>query len=127
MNKTKFFKPYVAPNVCALKETGPGVYIIKNLENKIVYIGFSATDVKKTMYRHFQKWNDPTQRRTVYSNLTGIKCRVVFTTAKKAPILEEALILKYKPRDNAQKLEMYTSAQYKNIEAEYWEAPDVPF
>lgn len=126
MKRTKFFKPYEAPNKCALKETGPGVYLIKK-EGKFLYVGFSASDVKKTMYRHFQTWNDPSQRRTTYTNLAGITCRVVFTTAKKAPILEEALILKYKPRDNAQKLEMYSSAQKSNIEAEYWEAPEVPF
>ena len=107
MKKTKKFKPYTGDK-CTLTKTGSGVYIIyKN--DKPDYVGFSGSDLKKTMYRHFQKWSDPTQERVVYKQLHNIECRVIFTTAKKAAVLEEAMILKYEPKNNTQKLKMYTN------------------
>ena len=126
MKKTKTFKPYEAPSVCTLKTTGPGTYIIYK-EGRPVYVGFSASDVKKTMYRHFQSWNDPTQRRVTYKQLANITCRVIFTTAQRAAQLEEYLILKLKPRDNEQKLNLYTQSQLNKIEQEYFQAIEAPF
>lgn len=78
----------------------PGVYLIyKN--RSLVYVGFSASDVYKALYRHLQTWNDPNQQRVTYAKLKGITVRVVYTrTSTKARQLEEALILKHKPADN---------------------------
>lgn len=110
MKKTKNFPPYTDKK-CTLQKTGAGVYIISK-NGKYLYIGYSSADLKKTMYRHFQSWNDPVQRRVTYSQLKDIVCLVIFcNTAKQASILEEALILKHKPRDNEQKLELYTNRQ----------------
>jgi excinuclease UvrABC nuclease subunit len=118
--KTKPFEPYTG-NRCTLTDTGAGVYIIAK-EGKPLYIGFSAKDVKKTMYRHFQEWNDPTQARVTYKNLRGITCRVIWTkTPTQAADLETALILRLKPRDNQQKLEMYAQ-KTKEIEQDFKEA-----
>ena len=127
MQKTKEFKPYTGDK-CTLKTTGAGCYLIRK-GSKIVYVGYSGTDLKKTMYRHFQTWNDPTQQRVVYKQLNEITCRVIFTdTAKRAQLLEEALILKYKPRDNAQKLEMYSQKAKNTILEEVINLPEVaPF
>lgn len=85
----------------------PGIYIIYDGE-KIVYIGYSGTNLYKTMYRHFQKWNDRTQTRVTYRNLKDITVRVVYTTnANQAAKLEKALIVKYKPTDNPMQYETH--------------------
>lgn len=60
------------------------------------------------MYRHFQRWNDPTQIRITYNpNDQNIKVRVIYTTALRAKKLEKALILKYRPTNNPDKYESY--------------------
>ncbi len=60
------------------------------------------------MYRHFQRWNDPTQVRVIYNpNDPGIKVRVIYTTAARSKKLEKALILKYAPKDNPEKYNSY--------------------
>jgi hypothetical protein len=126
MKKTKKFKPYTGDK-CTITKTGAGVYIIyKN--NQPAYVGFSASNVKKTMYRHFQSWNDPTQRRVVYKHLHNIECRVIFTTSKRAAILEEALILKLLPTDNSQKIEMYSKKDKEGLLYEFVQMPEeAPF
>lgn len=84
------------------------------------------------MYRHFQSWNDPTQRRVTFKQLADVSIRVIFCPASKAAILEEALILKYKPKHNDLKLQLYTSKQKQDVIEELTEATfirieDVPF
>ena len=134
MKKTKYFEPYNKAGKCNLTQNQgacAGVYIIyKDL--KPVYVGYSASNLYKTMYRHFQNWNDPTQRRVSYSNLKGIKCRVIFTTVKRAQILEEALILKLKPRDNENKLRLYSDKEREAVniifeKSDIVELENVPF
>lgn len=98
------------PNKYNLKHTKnkSGVYIIK--ENGIIrYIGYSYTNnLYKTISRHFQEWN---AKQTVIS-YAGDKVRyrytirVVFTSPTKAKKLERALLLKYRPRDNAEILNL---------------------
>ena len=126
MKKTRFFYPYTN-NRCALTKSGIGVYIIKK-SGKIVYIGYSSYDVKKTMYRHFQNWNDKTQRRVVYKDLKEVTVRVVFCrTEKQAAILEEVLILKHRPKDNEQKINLYSTAESSAVENTYSASEEVPF
>ena len=118
--RTKYFKPYTPKGDCTLKPSQgarPGVYIVRK-GDQVVYVGHSASNLYKTMYRHFQSWNDPAQRRVTYVQLKDISIRVIFCSASKAPVLEEALIIKYKPRDNYQKLELYTSKQRAAIIAD---------
>jgi len=104
MIKTRLYSPYT-PNG---KTTFPdrqksGVYLI--YKNDVLrYVGFSANDLYKTMYRHFQNWTDSSQKRVVYKNLKDIKVRVVYCTPVMAAKLERALIIKYSPTDNPQKL-----------------------
>lgn len=78
----------------------PGVYLI--YENDfLVYVGYSESNLYKTMYRHFQDWSTSKQYRAIY-NPDKVLIRVIYTkTGGKAKKLETALIIKYKPRDNA--------------------------
>ncbi len=94
-------KPYQSNGKTTFSLQGkPGVYLIY-LKEKVVYVGYSGTNLYKTMYRHFQSWKDKTQTRVVYSDLTNITVRVVYTnTAGTASRLEKALIKKYNPVDN---------------------------
>lgn len=151
MKKTKFFKPYQniitkkAPNgkqivtrgKCTLQKTGPGVYIIKEA-GKIVYIGYASRDVKGVMYRHFQRWTDrrhPDEKRTsVIERVTykepgetfdSYRVRVVFCrSAQQAATLEEALIRKYKPRNNAGKYAVYSLFKHSTAVEKYEDAPE---
>lgn len=84
-----------------------GVYLIYN-DTELRYIGYSGTDVYKTMYRHFQSWKDKTQVRVTYKNIKYVKCRIVYcNNSKQAEELERALIVKYKPIDNPNKYDQY--------------------
>lgn len=79
-----------------------GVYMIFK-RSKIVYIGFSGSDVYKALYRHFESWNDKTQIRITYDP-NKVKVRLIYCrTYIQADRLEKALILKYKPKDNPNK------------------------
>lgn len=94
----------------------PGVYLIYK-SRSLVYVGFSASDVYKALYRHLQEWNDPNQQRITYKNLKNITVRVVYTkTGTKARQLEEALILKHKPPHNINRYDGFIMDE-KNKEA----------
>ena len=78
-----------------------GLYMIRSKKNKkILYVGYSGYDVKKTMYRHFQSWSDPSQRRAVYKNRSLYQIKVIECSCSAAQKLELYLIQKYRPRDN---------------------------
>lgn len=76
-----------------------GVYkIYKN--NELVYVGYSGNNLYRTMYRHFQEWGSSRQYRAIYSE--NVLIEVIYTkTAAQAKDLETALIIKFKPKDNA--------------------------
>jgi len=107
MKKTNLIPPYSPTgktNFPTRKKSG--VYLIYQ-NHKLVYVGYSQTDVYKTMYRHFQFWNDKSQVRVIYPNWEQIKVRIVYCSPLQADRLEKALILKYKPRDNPNKYYQY--------------------
>jgi excinuclease UvrABC nuclease subunit len=118
IKSTGFFKPYLAPRNQTLKSTGAGCYIIKK-NGLVVYVGQSSTDVKGTLYRHFQKWTDRRsawgRRNMIYERTTYFgqdvnlfTVKVIFTpTAYESQLLEFMLIKKLKPRDNELKNELY--------------------
>ena len=88
-----------------------GVYIVRKKGNKkFSYIGFSASNLYKTILRHFQSWNDPTQRRVTYPK-NGYEVKVLKASINRAAAWEKFLIIKFKPKDNETKLEMYTTAE----------------
>lgn len=113
--KTKEAPPYYKKSGAMRQSTTfnlrnvPGVYLIyKN--DRLVYCGFSKTNVYKTLYRHFQEWGTSNQVRTVYTNLKGITCRVIYCkNGNQASRLEKAIIIKHKPKDNQNKYDLYTT------------------
>lgn len=122
MKRTKLKPPYNDDGSTAFPARNvPGVYLIYkerpgllNTERELRYVGYSAKDVYKALYRHFQEWNDRQaalgQRgeRTTYKLLAGIKVRVVYCeNGKQARELERALIIHHRPKDNPDKLELY--------------------
>jgi hypothetical protein len=85
-----------------------GVYLIKE-NGVLVYVGFSGYDLYKTISRHFQVWNSKKQETVTYVNSrfwNDYTIRVVFLSPTKALKLEQALILKHKPRDNSYMLNL---------------------
>lgn len=128
-----------------------GAYIIYAREHdepqsaaKMVYIGSSATNVAKTILRHFQRWysksnNYPDRISYYYRARLGPKAEVftvavTLTTAEEAYELEKALIMKYQPADNRQKYErikesLVTEQQQAPTVAasEFLPAEEVPF
>lgn len=99
--KLKNISPYNEKGKPTFKKRNvKGVYIIRH-KKEILYIGYSGTDLYKTMYRHFQKWDDWSQVRVEYKNTNNLKIDIILTSTKlEASRLEKALIIKYKPKDN---------------------------
>jgi len=79
--------------------TGPGVYLHKNAEGKIIYIG-KAKNLRSRVRSYFQssKNMDPKTRRLV-ANIVDFEFIVVDSEAE-ALILESNLVKKHKPRYN---------------------------
>lgn len=137
MYKLRFKAPYKPNGKTNFPEalSHPGVYLIKE-NGKLVYIGMSQSNVYKTMYRHFQSWDDNRQIRVTYKDKmkrNDYTARVVYCTAAQAARLEAGLILKHRPRDNENKFDQYTmDFQDKKVLSEYEATPtiaieDVPF
>lgn len=113
MKKTRFFPVYdktgKAPKVREYYKKS-GVYLIKE-QGRLVYIGFSRSNVYKTLMRHFQSWSDPTQERITYQGRPRdwYTARIVSATPAQAEKLERALIIKHQPRDNGIKYDTYVN------------------
>lgn len=133
MKVFKFWPPYQANGHTTFPETTnrSGVYLIREGE-KLVYIGYSATNLYRTMYRHFQRWNHRGQEVVSYAGSSKrYTVRVVLCTPAQAARLEKALIIKNRPRDNRDKYRGYkldfqdkkTVDQYENQYA----ITDAPF
>lgn len=121
MKRTRLLKPYKEDGSTTFPARNlPGCYLIYKAggllsEPSLRYVGYSARDVYKALYRHFQEWNDrqvargERSERITYSPPGAYRVRVVYTrTAAQARELEKALILKLQPPDNPDKLEGYT-------------------
>ena len=111
-SKSRFLPVYsggrVNPELVRAGKPRPGVYIIK-VNGNIKYIGYSASNVYKTLTRHFQSWEDSRQTRVTYPRTSAVTARVIYTnTGGQAAALERALILKHRPADNPNKYDNYT-------------------
>lgn len=110
MLRTRLVSPYTA-NGRAVFPTRqwPGVYLIFRADG-LRYVGFSGSDVYKALYRHFQQWNDQSRDRprAVYPKGGSTRVRVIYTNgAAQAARLERALIIRFRPADNPDKLLNY--------------------
>lgn len=132
---SSWFSPYKVINnkkLCTLDYTGSGVYIIKE-KDIVVYIGRSKSDVKKTLYRHFQVWTDLRYDKTknyiariTYwnNNINDYEIKIITCNPEDACTLEELLIKRIEPRDNKLKAEKYGHKYKKIIKSKF---EDVPF
>jgi hypothetical protein len=138
MKRTRLLKPYKEDGSTTFPARNlPGVYIIYKAggllsDPALKYVGFSARDVYKALYRHFQVWNDKQVNRgergerVTYSPPGAYRVRVIYTrTAAQARELEKALILKHQPPDNPDKLEGYLLTPAGTTMAR--QAKDAPF
>jgi len=77
----------------------PGVYIMKNAGNRVLYVG-KAANLKKRLQSYFKKSGpgDP-KTRALVNNITHFEV-VITATEKEALILEANLIKRHKPRYN---------------------------
>lgn len=118
MKRTKRLKPYDSEGRTNFPARNvPGVYMIWRVglfSEELKYVGFGRRDVYKALYRHFQVWNDKQAQygkrgdRITYPQAGAYRVRVIYCkTGAQAGELERALILKYKPVDNPDKLELY--------------------
>lgn len=105
--KTKFLPPYTKNGKTTFANTQgkTGVYLIKE-DGEIVYVGYSGSNLYRTLYRHFQAWNHSYQKVITYkgNSLNRYTVRVILTTPQQADRLETYLIKKYLPRDNQEKI-----------------------
>ncbi len=137
--KSRFISPYNANGSTNMDfcKGHAGVYIIKKKgSNDISYIGYSATNLYKTVLRHFQSWDDKRQVRISYKYKHDYVVRIIITTPARAEKLEKALIIYYKPKDNPDKLRLYAPTKgendiYNEFEAApvktNWEMVECPF
>jgi hypothetical protein len=119
--KTHWFAPYgkkngiYKPNLKLLSnQFKTGVYFIRNKKTtKILYVGFSGYNLYKTIYRHFQSWNDRTQYRATFDKKNSdFQIQIIFCKPKQAQRLEEYFIKKYKEIGQA----TYNNYQYTTKE-----------
>ncbi|MCX6265869.1 MAG: hypothetical protein NTW16_00725 [Bacteroidetes bacterium] len=135
MKKYKFLAPYKKSGKTTFRATvgRAGVYLIKE-NGRLVYVGMSAKNLYRTLYRHFEKWHHSTQEVVTYvSKLkrNNYSVRVVLCTPSQADRLERALIVRHQPRDNENKFSQYTLTMaddkaidnYNNLQIE----TEVPF
>jgi hypothetical protein len=118
---SKWFAPYYLKNGDKLPALNmcwecqkSGIYFIrKKSTGNIVYIGQSQTQLKKTIYRHFQKWTDKQRstnkhfERKTYPKF-GYEIRFLMLKPSDALRLEAYLIQKIQPVDNPLKYEHLT-------------------
>jgi len=127
MKRTRLKAPYNADGSTAFPARGiPGVYIIYKEkrgmfgnEHELRYVGYSASDVYKALYRHFQVWNDKQadrgerSERVSYKLKSSYKVRVIYCrTGAQAVELERALIIKHRPKDKPDKLALYELTEH---------------
>ena len=77
----------------------PGVYLMKDKEGKILYIG-KAKDLKRRVRQYFQKSGDPRPFVRKLPNLLSEIDILLTHTEKEALLLEATLIQKHQPRFN---------------------------
>lgn len=136
MKRTRLLRPYKKDGSTSFPaRKRKGVYLIYRVrvfgEPVLRYVGYSGSDVYKALYRHFQEWNDrqarlgQRQERITYSPPGSYRVRVVYTRTKgEAQELERALILKYQPPDNPDKLELFTLTKAGETYVKQAEAAD---
>ncbi len=79
--------------------SGPGVYLMKDIDGKIIYIG-KALDLKKRLASYFSKNSQPDIKTSIMVGKIAQFETIITGTEKEALILESNLIKKHRPRYN---------------------------
>jgi len=137
---SKWFDPYITGPSGQLKAAildcytcaQAGVYFIRHkATGSVVYVGSSTTQLKKTIYRHFQVWTDRQRKggeqyeRKTYPK-HGYQVRFIKCTASQALKVEKYLIRKLQPKDNPLKYKQLTlkaEETGKELYEEFQKAP----
>lgn len=141
MKKSRWFDPYIVNakgrEIPSIKDcwtcAQAGVYLIRHKQTgSIVYVGSSTTQLKSTIYRHFQQWTDKQQRtgrhfeRKTYPKTGYYEIRFFKCTADQALKIEKYLIRKLQPKDNPLKYERITKETIEAGEKLYSKAVQSP-
>ena len=104
-----------------------GVYIIRSKKTKnILYVGGSSNNLYRTMYRHFQSWEDKQKRATYGKFSTQVK--VILATPIEAHSLEIRLTKELKPKDIDYKYkQVELDFKDKKVQEKYKQAENIPF
>lgn len=104
-----------------------GIYMIKKEGGRmILYVGHSLSDLKKTLYRHFQSWDDRSQYRATYPR-TGYLVRILVVPADLVQKVEMHLVQKLLPRDAEMKYTGQRSPGFTGLGPSLANTGDVPF
>jgi hypothetical protein len=128
MKKSRWIEPYTPQGKTNFRWTygKTGAYLIKSKKtNKILYVGYSGYNLYRTLYRHFQSWDDPSQHRATYGK-NSTKVQIILSPASQAHRLEMELVKKYNPRDVQYKYKGQTKRDV-TINKKYKEAKNIPF
>lgn len=110
MKRTRLAAPYRPDGRTSYPERQrPGVYLVFR-RGSLYYVGYSGTDLYKALYRHFETWNDPSRdrKRATFPRGGSTRVRVIYTrTGEQAARLEAALIVRFRPPGNVDKLTAY--------------------
>ncbi len=79
--------------------SGPGVYLLKDIEGKIIYVG-KAAQLKKRLASYFSKSKHTDSKISVLVSRVAAFDIILVGSEKEALILESNLIKKYRPRYN---------------------------
>lgn len=76
----------------------PGVYLIKDVENRVIYVG-KAVSLKKRIKSYFKDPDPSSKARSIMKRFNSFEY-IITDTEKEALILESTLIKKHRPRYN---------------------------
>jgi hypothetical protein len=132
--RSKWFAPYKKgkSQLSPKYYKSPGVYVIKSKQSgKPVYVGYSTNNLKRTLYRHFQKWSSKYQDTTTYDPAKYV-VKIYRTGTKTANRYEKYLIDKLKPRDNKNKYpSLFEPGETENPYKDYFQSAtikeEIPF
>jgi excinuclease ABC subunit C len=79
--------------------SGPGVYLLKDVEDKIIYVG-KAAQLKKRLASYFSKSKQADTKISVLVSKVAAFDVILVGSEKEALVLESNLIKKYRPRYN---------------------------
>lgn len=125
MRKSRFVTPYIEAGKTRFPELRrqSGVYLIKE-NNNLLYVGFSGTQLYKTLYRHFQHWQSKYQKVVSYNPFgpNRYTVRVILMPPAKAERIHKLLICKYHPEDNETKYTEFCLEPHEKEEVDEVEA-----